>query len=105
MVVPLATAVAPLSITLSLGLPLPPSTVPRANVPPCPTQGPVTVSTVPGVLPCRLTVPALVRPATRWLKPVRSSVAPAATVCAEAALSVWLAPARRVPWATSVAPV
>ncbi|MCY1216770.1 hypothetical protein D9M72_286570 [compost metagenome] len=104
-VVPLATALAPLSSTLSLALPLPPRTVPRASVPPFPIQGPVTVSTVPGVLPCRFTVPALVRPATRWLKPARSSVAPAATVCTEAALSVLTAPARNVPRATSVAPV
>ena len=67
LVLPLATAPGPLSTSRSVALVLSPSTVPRRRVPFWPTQGPVTVSVAPGVAPARLTVPALVTPATCWL--------------------------------------
>ncbi|MNL31634.1 hypothetical protein D3C87_1534320 [compost metagenome] len=65
-VLPLATALAPLSITLSIALRLSPRVAPTARVPPWPTQGPVTVRTAPGARPMRLTVPLWLMPATRW---------------------------------------
>ncbi|MCY1562122.1 hypothetical protein D9M68_994740 [compost metagenome] len=65
----------------------------------------MTVSVVPAVTPASDTVPLLANDATVWLKPARSSVAPVATLCAEAALSVFTAPAFNVPCATFVAPV
>ena len=49
------------------------------------------------------TRPALVRLGTVWLKPLRSSVPPLATVTAEFGLNVFGAPARNVPALTFVA--
>ena len=51
------------------------------------------------------TRPALVRLGTVWLKPLRSSVPPLATVAAELGLNVFSAPARNVPALTFVAPL
>ncbi|MNY46626.1 hypothetical protein D3C86_1818200 [compost metagenome] len=65
-VLPLATALAPLSSTLSVALRLSPRAVLTAKVPPWPTQGPVTVRAVPGARPMRLTVPLWLMLATRW---------------------------------------
>ncbi|MCY1212029.1 hypothetical protein D9M72_237560 [compost metagenome] len=103
-VVPLATAVAPLRMSRSLALALPPSAVPSRSVPPLPTQGPLTVSVVPGTAPTSETVPLWAIDARVWLLPARSSVAPVATVKGLALLSTLAAPARRVPAATLVAP-
>ncbi|MNQ93939.1 hypothetical protein D3C85_1094280 [compost metagenome] len=57
------------------------------------------------MVPSKLSVPLLVRAATCWLRPAVSSVAPGAMVCAELALKVSTAPARKVPCATVVAPL
>jgi len=50
------------------------------------------------------TKPALVRPDTVWLKPLRSSVPPLATVTAEFGLNVFAAPARKLPVLMFVGP-
>ncbi|VTY39360.1 Uncharacterised protein [Xylophilus ampelinus] len=57
LVVPLATAPGPLRTSRSLTLALSPRAVPIDSRPPLPTQGPFTVSMVPGALPSRDTVP------------------------------------------------
>src|SRR5579871_202271 len=50
------------------------------------------------------TVPAPARDATVWLKPLRSSVAPPATVVADPDANAFAAPARSVPPLTVVVP-
>ncbi|WP_395345558.1 hypothetical protein [Variovorax sp. UC122_21] len=64
----------------------------------------MTVSVVPGTAPTSDTVPPLASDATVWLKPARSSVAPAATVCDEPALSAFVAVVLSTPCRTSVPP-